>query len=338
MNKYSVAIIGCGSIGANKPDRFDSPETENVLTHAHACYNNKQIDKIIFVDTDYKRQITAVNKWKLKAGEIGSYNQICIYRDIEPMIKEQDPDIFIVSTPTRTHHQILSKISYHNPKIVIAEKPFCSNYKEAYEINSLYKAKNIPLIVDYIRRFDPNMQSLKYMIKRGDFGKIQNVRILYTRGLMHEGCHALDLMNFLFDGIWGYNIFKLNEVLYDYSKSDPTYSIKLKTELCNNIIFQPCDGREFSIFEIDIVGTKKRVTLLDHGLRMLWQDRVPEPNYGDYDTIDSTGTFEKTCLNIALEYLLKNAIAHIEDNNIPLLCTGDNALKVHRIYERLIGG
>lgn len=338
MNKYSVAIIGCGSIGANKPDKYDSPDTKNILTHAHACYIHPAIDKIIFVDNDYKKAITAINKWKYKTGEIKPWNQLCRYNSIDTLFKDEQPDIIIVSTPTETHHEILSKISYHKPKLVIAEKPFCSNYKEAYEINSLYKANEIPLIVDYIRRFDPDMQALKYEILNGGLGHVQNCRVLYTRGLFHEGCHAIDMMNFLF-GEFEEGARHLKAFILDRREDirDVTETLSLIYKECNNIIFQGCDGRKFSIFEIDIIGTKKRVLLTDHGRKILELDKIPEPVYGDYDTLDSRGMFRNTCLSTkALYYLIDNAVAHIQDNKIPLLCTGDDALKVHEIYERLI--
>ena len=63
MNKYNVAIIGVGSIGALKNNQFDSPDTDNIFTHAHACYNHPQVDKIGFFDTDLDKALKAMEKW-----------------------------------------------------------------------------------------------------------------------------------------------------------------------------------------------------------------------------------------------------------------------------------
>ena len=49
MSIYKVSIIGCGSIGANKPDHIDSPITENILTHAHAVYHHQKTELFALV-------------------------------------------------------------------------------------------------------------------------------------------------------------------------------------------------------------------------------------------------------------------------------------------------
>jgi len=63
MNIYKVAIIGCGSIGANKPDHIDSPNSENVLTHAHAVSAHSRTELVAFVDIDKKKLRSARFKW-----------------------------------------------------------------------------------------------------------------------------------------------------------------------------------------------------------------------------------------------------------------------------------
>ncbi len=63
MKQYTAAIIGCGSIGALKPDEYDHKEGKNILTHAHALYNNIQIKEIIFIDSDEDKMNAARMKW-----------------------------------------------------------------------------------------------------------------------------------------------------------------------------------------------------------------------------------------------------------------------------------
>lgn len=51
MKKYNALIIGAGSIGGLKPEKFDNRKTKNILTVAHAFYKNKRIDLKGFVDS-----------------------------------------------------------------------------------------------------------------------------------------------------------------------------------------------------------------------------------------------------------------------------------------------
>ena len=60
---YNVLIIGAGSVGTSKPDKYDSPLTENILTHAHAVYNNDDLKIIGIVDKDLKKAKKAGKKW-----------------------------------------------------------------------------------------------------------------------------------------------------------------------------------------------------------------------------------------------------------------------------------
>jgi predicted dehydrogenase len=161
MSIYTVAIIGCGSIGALKDDAYDSPTTDAVLTHAHAFYKHTRTTIAGFIDIDFDKAKRAADKWE--GGYCSTINeQIFTINGIE------SPDIVVVATPTETHYNTLLEVLTLKPKLVVAEKPFCSSLKEAREIHDRYKSAGIPLLVNYTRRFDPITEDIINGLRTGD--------------------------------------------------------------------------------------------------------------------------------------------------------------------------
>jgi len=330
MKIYKVAIIGAGSIGANKPDRIDSPSTSNILTHAHAVSIHQRTKIRAIIDSNTEKALTAYKKWN----EINDYN-INLYDDFKFMTTQKQAfDIAIVATPTNIHYQMLMDLmnfSGSTLKLIIAEKPFCTDSNSSTKINDISKKNNIPISIDYIRRFTPGIIALKKAI---DKQKVLNCRILYTRG-MHDGCHAIDLMNYLFGKcISAQRIKPIN--IIDRDINDPSISIAFNYEKCSNVIFQPCDGREYGIFEVDICCNKNRYRLIDNSLYI---ERYPvsEENEWGHKSLNYNTTSvirQETGLNMALYNLIDNAVKFL-DGKEDLLCISEDAIKVHEIIEKI---
>jgi predicted dehydrogenase len=317
MNKYNVAIIGCGSIGALKLDKYDSPKTKNILTHAHACYNHPQIGKIGFFDTDLGKALKANNKWN------GGYAARAI-------LPSSDLDIVIVAAPTAVHYNILAEIARYKPGLVIAEKPFTTNWIDALNINTLYKSTGIPLLINYTRRFEPFHRRLKNDL---DATQIYHCKITYTRGFKREASHAIDLCSWWFGKYIGGD--RIGGSINDYSDNDLSFTAHLSYEKCPSVFFTPVDSRKYSIFEIDIFTDKGRYTIVDNGRLIRIYQPTKETIYGDYNRMPTIPySTLQTDLTQSLTHLLQNAIDHLE-KSAELLCTGKEALAVHKIYKDL---
>jgi len=321
-NIYKVAIIGCGSIGGLKPDNIDFPDSENILTHAHAVFQHLRTELYAIIDINRKRLTQTKAKWQPQLA-FRSFEGLEIHG-------QKPPDIVIVAVPTELHYKILHEIfiSPNCPKLIIAEKPFCNNLAEANEISNQQK---IPISVDYIRRFVKGYQEIKIQIDSGKFGKALNCRVLYTRGWKREASHAIDLMNWFF-GKCLYKKTLKSSPIHDYSNEDPTISIFFQFEKCDNIVFQPCDGRKYGIFEVDICFETCRIRFIDNGL---YYEIYPitEMNEWGHKSLNyrltDVARYE-TRLNIALYNLIDNAVNFL-DGKENLICTAEDAIAVHEI-------
>ena len=331
--KYTAAIIGCGSIGANKPDHIDYPGSPNILTHANAIDRHLDVELFALIDSDKDRLSKATAKWHPEIS-VNSYNDLIMGHKV--------PDIMVVAVPTENHFEVLNEILDHpiQPKIIIAEKPFCSSYAETNLIYSLLSEKckdgrrQVPVLIDYIRRFANGFKNIKAKIDSGEYGKALNCRVLYTRGLRHEGCHGIDLMRYFFGECkWYFIQNNLNSII-DRDENDPTVFADFEFEKCPHVIFQPCDGREYGIFEVDICFEKTRLRLIDNGL-YVEQYHINDENEWGHKSLDYSLTSvirKETGLNTALYNVIDNAMKFL-DGKEDLICTIEDAIKVHEILD-----
>jgi predicted dehydrogenase len=331
MNKYNVCIIGCGSVGGLRNSDTDNPESKVITTHAKAVYEARKkglVDKFYVCDIDVHKTADAVNKWDAKG----------VYGISEIDVIDDNIDIFIVATPTNTHHQVMLDILKLNqlPKTVICEKPFTDNLKDAKEISKLYKEKGINIAINYTRNYCDDILSIGHWLNTNYYGKIRSCNLKYTRGLLRDGSHAIDLFNKFFGKFKDARI--LNETGFnDFSDNDLTLPVYLQYEHCDNIFMIPCDGRDYSIFDMEILTEKKRILFTDHFRKVFEYPVEKEAVYGNFNTMSPYYTsMRNISLESAIYRVLENATANLNSPELcGLRCTDENAIKVHEVYKRL---
>jgi len=330
---YKVAIVGCGSIGCLKPDNIDGPGTVNILTHAHAVDHHPRTELQALVDTNPEQLRKAIAKWNPKRSFHSVYEL-----EVDP----EKIDIVIISVPTEAHYEVYRQVLNLKPKLIIVEKPFCQNLSEIWQIFNDKKEElipggiPIPIMVNYVRRFTAGYQQIQTKIQAEDFGEALNCRVLYTRGLVHEGCHAIDLMNWFFDRFIDGSAPNAICSISDRDAKDPTKYVDLEFKKCTNVVFQPCDGRLYGIFEVDICFEKTRIRFIDNGLYYEQYPIIERNEWGhkalSYKLTDVIR--RETGLEFAMYNLINNAVNFL-DGKEKLLCTENDAFMVHEIINGL---
>jgi predicted dehydrogenase len=178
---YNVLIIGAGQKGA-LADAPGSGNEHKYLSYAHAVREHPGFENLTFAGMDSDKGYQAVKIW-------GGMNWFMSNGYMVP----SDTDIAIISTPDETHFGILKRLSHYPVKLVICEKPLCTDLQQAREIVKLYRQKNIPLLVDYTRRFIPEYRQMKAQIDAGDWGKFLNGFCWFNRGWLHTASHFVDM-------------------------------------------------------------------------------------------------------------------------------------------------
>lgn len=179
--------MGSGGQGS-EADQPGSANQNKYLSYAHALRDHPGFNLMGFDDTDKEKSAKAASAWN--ACGLPHW----------PIVTE----VIVIATPDSTHYEQLKKAAQFQPELVICEKPLCTDLDQAREIVEMYKAKNISLMVDYTRRFIPELQALKN--KEAQYGVC-----IYNRGLLHTGSHAVDFFEML-----GVKKYKLEEATEDY--------------------------------------------------------------------------------------------------------------------------
>ena len=298
--KYKAVIIGAGRIGA----QFDSPKNKEILTHAHAYFKNAKINLAGLFDINKRTAKKEARKWHCRA-----------FSDFNKMFMEIRPDIVSICTPDADHLKTLLKVAKYRPKLVICEKPITVSPSETEKVIKLYKKIGVPILVNYSRRFDKTVWDVKREIEKKESGRVLCASGIYTKGILHNGSHLIDLARFLFGEV------KRSEVFYainDYDKKDKSVAGFLEFEKCKQFHLMVGDERKFSIFELDVILGKKRFHFIDSGFYLFSQEIKSDPLYKGYKAL-SKPTIAKTALSNSLPILVNNALDNLE-KGIPLIC------------------
>lgn len=168
--------MGCGQQGVGVGQEKNP---DKIINFAHALTEHDGFNKSCFADNDNKKAISAMGKY---GGWATTIHYAC---------ESLGVNVAIVTTPDNEHFDTLTQLAGYPLRLVVCEKPICSNLQQAREIVELYKAKGIPLMVNYTRRFLPYYDYLK------QYGKPNYAQCTYNRGLLHTGSHGIDFFNMI---------------------------------------------------------------------------------------------------------------------------------------------
>lgn len=313
---YRAAVIGCGRIGAI----FGDPSDATALSHAGAYQRHPRIELCGLVDSDPDRLRAAAEKWSAPS-----------FGNLRDLMEIAAPEIISVCAPTSQHVACLEAIARFLPSAVVCEKPVALTALEAERVVSLYERERIPLFVNFSRRFDSVVQETRAALDEGEFGRVLNASVRYSKGLLNNGSHALDLMQYFFGQLVTGHV--LGET-WDFTKNDPTLSALLSFERCPNVHLIGGDERHYSIFELDIVGERKRRLFDRFGLQVTDYEVRDDPVYDGYREL-SKHEPRSTALDSALTNLVDHVILHLETGE-PILCSGWDGLATQQLCERVL--
>jgi len=253
MQSFRAGIVGCGNIGGRYDERG---KINGIYTHAGMYKHVKGLELVCAADTDTKRLDEFGKYWKVKH----------LYNDYKVMFRNEKLDIISIATPDETHYEIiLNSLKNNPPRLIFTEKPLANSIEQAIEVYRKCKEKDVDLVVDYVRRWDENHQRVKKFIEQGKLGRIQATVVYYVRGLLHNGCQMINLIQFFFGKIIKVQV--VGESDMGSLDGDPSLNMLLTLEDGVQVYMIAVDqkGYGFSIFEMDIFGLEGRLCLCEGG-------------------------------------------------------------------------
>tara|TARA_B100000579_G_scaffold437771_1_gene468921 strand:- start:24613 stop:25578 length:966 start_codon:yes stop_codon:yes gene_type:complete len=283
---YKVLIVGCGKIAGSLDYESDKNEP---YTHAKAYKQNKNYKLVACIDPDEEKRRYFKDFWGFEEG-FSSIN--------EAILSGINFDIISICSPTESHLDCLEQCIDLRPTLVFCEKPLCTSSKKAEIILDKYHENNIKILLNFSRRFDKSIRGLKKDIDNRKYGELRAVSGIYNKGLINNGSHLIDCLLFLFDDI---KIEWVGRPKTDYHRDDPSLPLTLSCKKNVPISILNADSNDYSIFELDLIFSKKRIRITEGGMNWLFQDVRDDKNFSGYKTLgkpyERTGGYKDVFTN-----------------------------------------
>ncbi|MBW2429767.1 MAG: Gfo/Idh/MocA family oxidoreductase [Deltaproteobacteria bacterium] len=104
---------------------------------------------------------------------LSKYVDIRTYSDYREMLKSEQLDFVMVSTPTGSHAEVIKEAIYNNLH-VFTEKPFTLTPEEGREALEHLEGRNLVNQVGYVNRFNEVFMEVKRLLDAGMIGEIKN--------------------------------------------------------------------------------------------------------------------------------------------------------------------
>ncbi len=317
MIQKNVLLIGCGNI-AGGFDLCADPKADP-YTHAAAFAKNKNFKLQTCIDPDKVK----LNKFKDKWNFEEAYTTIDAISECRGKYA-----VISICTPTSFHHEHLIFALSLKPKLIFCEKPIATSYLDAKFHVRQCEAANVLMAVNYTRRWSPDILQLKNDLSNGQWGEIRSVNGIYSKGLLNNGSHMLDILTYLLGPL---KLISCGLPVIDYSTEDPSVPIFLQSE--NNVpVFMNIGcAADYSIFEFEIY-TEHGVLAIEGG-GAKWRIRKPIDSkvFNGYKILDIEEN-RIGCYRKSMASAISN-INQVIDGEAELLSTGQSALLSHVIVD-----
>jgi predicted dehydrogenase len=244
---YSALILGCGNIGA----LYDLNQPAKIWTHAKAFSKAPAI------------QFTVSDENEKLARKIARVYGVEYIPTSEVSFKNYD--IVSIATPTATHFSYLSKALKEKVPLILCEKPVAIEPAHFKKLKNLYEMGKSRVLVNYMRRFQPAYKKLKDQLSnKPGFNTLSGIIIKYQRGLLNNGGHAFDLLEYLFDVPFDLKTFRVQQAVYDAFPFDPTVSGSC---LFNGrpVLIVGVANATYPVFEIELFFPSRKVVICHSG-------------------------------------------------------------------------
>lgn len=321
----NVAVIGIGNIGLLYDQDFD--DKSKVLSHIKAInlHQHFTLKYIVDIDITHLKTVKSI------------FPKVVFYNNYKKLLDKEDIDILVIATPTHTHFTILNAFQLNKRiKLFFIEKPLFNKKVEYQRIHDSVKSK---LVINYLRRYDYNIQKLRLDIKNCKYGDLQKIVINYCKGLKNNGSHMIDMINFLFDNptIISTKILSHTE---GFDESDLTYDIFIEIKNRNNIIpvyFIGLNHTLYNIIEQNLFFENKIIKYINSKSTIEYYDIVSDKNFSEYKVSSDIPKVKE----VQTTTLMLNAydnLVEIIDNNIKNISSYEDELaNIDFLYKILEG-
>jgi predicted dehydrogenase len=316
---HRVLIIGCGKIAGGFD--ADRPADAPPLTHAGAFAQDPRFTVTTCVEPDEARRRAFQQRWSVAEA----------LSDVADLAgRAGEWDVVSLCSPTESHEADLEAALALRPRLIFCEKPVAPSLDAAARLVERADEAGVKLAVNHSRRWAPDVARLARELRDGSWGAVRSATALYTKGIVHNGGHMIDLLRLLLGEL---ALVAAGSAVHDFWDDDPSVPALLESEAGVPVALNVGDARDFALFELTLVTGQSAITMLDGG--QSWSIRRVEDSatFEGYQVLGEpeivAGTYDR-----AMAAAVAN-IAEALDHDAPLASDGRNALAAQRLCEAI---
>lgn len=252
---FRALIVGCGNVAGGYDLRGAKRE---VWTHAKAYELTPGVELAGAIDASATAARKFGQTWRIPFSGT----------ELIPALKKIKPDLVSICSPTDTHVPIIKELCRAGVRAVLCEKPIAYDLRAAEQTVDLCEKANVLLAVNYQRNWDRQSNRLGEAIRQGEFGRTELIRVLYSKGLVHNGSHFVSLLNRWFGNLELQRILSIRVCDRDDVQAD----FSATCAAARRIIFQSVPEQIYVLNEIEILFERGRLELRRGGLDILWTE------------------------------------------------------------------
>jgi myo-inositol 2-dehydrogenase / D-chiro-inositol 1-dehydrogenase len=146
----NIAVLGCGRIGVM--------HARNIANHPRA------------------RLATVFDIHQPSADKVAAELGVKTSKSIEEILASPEVDAILIATSTNTHADIL-ELAVAAGKPVLCEKPIDLSLARVNACFEKIRNSSVPIMLGFVRRFDPGHRATRDAVRRGDVGELHQVTI-----------------------------------------------------------------------------------------------------------------------------------------------------------------
>lgn len=294
-------LIGLGKMGCgydlNIEFKKNIPQSSSkIISHARAIDCHPDYNFLAAID----RKIESINNFKLK------YN-VPTFRSVNSFLDsiKTKVDLVIICTDPGNQPFLVEEIIYKiKPKMLLLEKPISISFNEAKNLENLFKLEDAPIVaVNYVRNFLPLIKIWKEKLLNKSLGEFTYGHIVYGKGLLTNGCHFINLAQFLLGKFKFEKKIEEQNFKYDYDKE-----VSFTLRLCENNALMNIYSIGKSMLragEIDLWFEKGRLCLKNNGESLLFWPRLKSSSaFENYDSLSLESQIFPTEISKCQYYVL----------------------------------
>jgi len=318
VRRFDAVVAGLGNVGLRYD--LDAKNDERVATHARAFALHPGFRLVAGIDSDAAARALIEQRYGVPA-----------FRDIASMLAAGiRPEVWSIAVPTPLHFRYFEEIAALRPVAILCEKPLAEGVDEGVRMVAAAAEIGCALAVNYMRRFEPGVLALRRLIAEGELGDIYKGCAWYSKGLLNNGSHVIDLLAFLLGDV---GVIRVLEAGRQWDGHDPEPDVCMDFGPAR-VVLQAAREECFSHFGFELIGSSGLVRYGDRGHLIELRRVIPDAARPGHFTLPADGEKVPTDLKRYQWHTVDALYRHLEEG-APLNSSGASALATLRVVDHV---